>query len=104
MQINSNRVREHRRQKGWTQEQLAEAADLSLRTIQRVENQGLASNETVSALCAVLALERTALLSPAATTPPRQQRAGALTHFGAFLTGILLGTGATFLAMNWLGG
>lgn len=103
MQINSELVREHRKRKGWTQEQLAETADLSLRTIQRVENQGLASNETVSALCAVLMIERQSLCSSPAPTPQEKQ-SGAFVQYGAFFIGILLGSGGTLLAMNWLAG
>ncbi len=104
MQINAELVRKHRKRKGWTQEQLAETADLSLRTIQRVENQGLASNETVSALCAVLVIERQYLLSPTSAPVPQEKRSGAFAHYGAFIVGIMLGAGATLLAMNWLGG
>ena len=49
--------------KGWTQQQLADVTSLSLRTIQRIENQGVASNETVNALCAVFAVERSEILT-----------------------------------------
>lgn len=62
MIINASAVREARIQKGWTQQQLAEVAGLSLRTIQRVEGQGPGSIETCNALCAVLELDRRALI------------------------------------------
>ena len=62
MEIRAETVRRERRQRGWTQQHLADAADCSLRTIQRIEKQGVASNESVSALCAVFELERSALL------------------------------------------
>ena len=52
MDISSEKVREARMARGWTQQQLAEIANLSLRTVQRVETQSVASNETVSALSA----------------------------------------------------
>lgn len=42
-----NSVRELRRRKGRTQEQLAEATGLSLRTIQRLESRGTASMHTL---------------------------------------------------------
>jgi len=64
MNLDSSLVRAERQSRGWTQQQLADIASLSLRTVQRVENQGQGSNETVSALCAVMALEREALLAP----------------------------------------
>ncbi|NKI33972.1 helix-turn-helix domain-containing protein [Wenzhouxiangella sp. XN79A] len=75
MMIDSELVRDQRTRRGWTQQQLAEVADLSLRTVQRVENQGVASNESVSALSAVLELPREALL----VQPPKPgpQRAAA---------------------------
>jgi len=54
VEISAEIVRQERQRRGWTQQHLAEIADLSLRTVQRVENEGLASNESVSALCAAL--------------------------------------------------
>jgi transcriptional regulator with XRE-family HTH domain len=39
-----------RKSRGWTQEHLAQVADLSVRTVQRVEDQGTASAETLLAL------------------------------------------------------
>lgn len=64
MNLDSSLVRTERQTRGWTQQQLADIASLSLRTVQRIENQGQGSNETVSALCSVMALEREALLAP----------------------------------------
>ncbi|MFS2225986.1 helix-turn-helix domain-containing protein [Pantoea sp. B65] len=49
----SNRVRELRLAKAWSQEQLAEMASLSVRTVQRIENGEQPSLETLSALAAV---------------------------------------------------
>jgi transcriptional regulator with XRE-family HTH domain len=62
MQIDAESVRNARQQRGWTQEVLAELAGLSLRTIQRIENQGVASNESLNSLCAVLHVPRDQLL------------------------------------------
>jgi transcriptional regulator with XRE-family HTH domain len=62
MMINAELVRDQRLTRGWTQQQLAEIADLSLRTVQRIENQGVASNESVSSLSAVLEVSREDLL------------------------------------------
>ncbi|MCC5856167.1 MAG: helix-turn-helix transcriptional regulator [Idiomarina sp.] len=53
MLINAAFVRTERLAKGWTQQQLADVTGLSLRTIQRVESQGLGSMETINALCSV---------------------------------------------------
>ncbi len=53
MKINSSLLKTLRAEKNWSQEQLAEACMLSLRTIQRLENGGNASIESVRALAAV---------------------------------------------------
>lgn len=72
MEISSECVRQARLKRGWTQQQLAEIADLSLRTVQRVENQSVASNETVSALSAVLEIPQGATFQgvPGPDVPP----------------------------------
>ncbi|MCA1766774.1 MAG: helix-turn-helix transcriptional regulator [Idiomarina sp.] len=49
---------ELRNRRGWTQQHLADACAVSLRTIQRVEKEGIASQETVAALCSVYEIER----------------------------------------------
>ncbi|WP_440903371.1 helix-turn-helix domain-containing protein [Catenovulum sp. SX2] len=52
MQINQT-IKHLRQQKGWTQAQLAEISGLSERTIQRLENGGEPSTESLTALAAV---------------------------------------------------
>ena len=54
MEVNIQTIKSFREQHGWTQQQLADAAGLSLRTVQRIEKQGNASTESVLSLCAVL--------------------------------------------------
>lgn len=54
MDINVEKIKSLRQSKGWTQQHLASACDLSLRTIQRVERHGAASKETALSLCSVL--------------------------------------------------
>ncbi|MCU5772434.1 helix-turn-helix domain-containing protein [Erwiniaceae bacterium BAC15a-03b] len=49
----SNKVRNLRLARAWSQEQLAEMASLSVRTVQRIENGEQPSLETLSALAAV---------------------------------------------------
>jgi transcriptional regulator with XRE-family HTH domain len=53
MQVKVARVKAERQKRAWTQEHLAAAADLGLRTVQRVEASGLASNETIKSLASV---------------------------------------------------
>ena len=69
MDVSSEKVREARLARGWTQQQLAEIANLSLRTVQRVENQSVGSQETVSALSAVLEIPRTELMTLSPNQP-----------------------------------
>lgn len=94
MQLDKERIRELRTARGWTQQQLADVTGLSLRTIQRVELQGNASMETLSALCATLEVERQALNTPAGKVRPL-----ALYLVGFFVLGTLTGVGVTLLVV-----
>ena len=49
-------IKRLRLQKDWSQEQLAQCSGLSLRTIQRIESSGTASNESMKSLAAVFEL------------------------------------------------
>ncbi len=53
MKIDAGWVKSLRTERHWSQEQLATACGLNLRTIQRLENTGKASMESVRALAAV---------------------------------------------------
>jgi transcriptional regulator with XRE-family HTH domain len=64
MQLNADKIKKLRADHGWTQQQLAEICTLSLRTIQRVELQGIASIETSKALAAAFSVETASLLTP----------------------------------------
>lgn len=50
MQINKERLRQEREKRSWTQSHLSEVADLSVRTMQRIEANGIASKESAMAL------------------------------------------------------
>jgi transcriptional regulator with XRE-family HTH domain len=54
MQINAERVIALRKKSSWSQDELATAAGLNLRTIQRVENSATASLQTMKAIAAAL--------------------------------------------------
>jgi transcriptional regulator with XRE-family HTH domain len=77
MQINVDRVRAERQQRAWSQEHLANASGLSLRTIQRVEASGVASNETLRSLAAVFDCELQALMLVREGSPPAPAAASA---------------------------
>lgn len=106
MDVRGELIRQLRQQRGWTQQQLAEIADLSLRTVQRVENQGVASNESISALSAVMELPREEILTPSADPEvrARAERQAAWMVPVALTFGVMLGSGGTFMVMFWLGG
>lgn len=64
MDINAELIKTSRTNRNWTQQHLAEACGVSLRTIQRVERYGNASNETVMALASVLEVEQSDIIVP----------------------------------------
>jgi transcriptional regulator with XRE-family HTH domain len=70
MQINLSLIRAEREKRAWSQEQLAAVAGLGLRTIQRVESTGIASNETAKGLAAVfeLSLDDLRVVTPKPTS------------------------------------
>jgi len=65
MQIDAERVTALRKKCSWSQDELATAAGLKLRTIQRVENAGTASLQTLKAIAAALDTDLEDLRKPA---------------------------------------
>ena len=63
MQIkpDANKIKRWREERSWSQDHLAEAADISLRTVQRIENGDSASRETIMALAAAFNVDVIAL-------------------------------------------
>jgi transcriptional regulator with XRE-family HTH domain len=57
MKVSPSNVRRLRAERGWSQEQLAIASGLSLRTVQRVEAEGIASMGTVVSLAATYGIQ-----------------------------------------------
>jgi transcriptional regulator with XRE-family HTH domain len=53
MELNKQTLKTHRESRAWSQTQLAEVSGLSLRTIQRIEKTGMASQESAKSLAAV---------------------------------------------------
>lgn len=62
MYLNSNRLRELRAARQWSQEQLASLSGLNLRTIQRLESGARISTESLRALAAVFEVPASSLL------------------------------------------
>ena len=92
MEIRGDIVKQMRTDKGWTQAHLAEICDINLRTIQRIENQGNASIETIMALCVAFEVKRQALFKvpKPSEIEPVVQRISKI-HIIIFASGILLG-------------
>ncbi|MCC5866493.1 MAG: helix-turn-helix transcriptional regulator [Wenzhouxiangella sp.] len=100
MKIDARMIRSLRELRGWSQEQLAEAAGLGLRTVQRVESDGRASAETRTCLAAAFTVPQS-VLTGARTVPQRvRDSAGpTLGLVGTFLiaVGLLTGEGPGLL-------
>ena len=54
MKLKSKKIKELRAERLWSQEELAVASGLSLRTVQRIEKDGISSVESLKALASVL--------------------------------------------------
>jgi transcriptional regulator with XRE-family HTH domain len=54
MKVNTAKVLDLRRKRSWSQDELATASGLNLRTIQRIENEGTASLQSLKAIASAL--------------------------------------------------
>jgi len=63
MQVNALVIKNLRTQRAYTQQHLADACAVSLRTIQRVERYGTASSETLMSLSAVFEVKSHTLMA-----------------------------------------
>jgi DNA-binding XRE family transcriptional regulator len=94
VKLNSAGVRKLREAKSWTQEHLASAAGVSLRTIQRIESEGSASAESRLAIAAALGVpvENIHLAMEGVVPAPRAElhRIAVGTRWG--YVGVLVGT------------
>lgn len=59
--INKDLIKKLRNNRSWSQDQLAAVSGLSLRTVQRIENEGSCSLESKKALAAVFAISASSL-------------------------------------------
>lgn len=101
MEVRSDIIRQHRQARGWTQQLLADAAGLSLRTVQRAEREGTTAKESAMAICATLSIDLAELsvipkASPAELQPVRIQNP-AITLAAGILIGIIAGALTTYL-------
>ena len=63
LMIDAELVKQLRKEKSWTQEQLAQVSGISLRTVQRIEKQGVCSLESRQALASVFEVSASELQS-----------------------------------------
>lgn len=71
MKLDAKTVKRLRTERAWSQEHLAQIADVSLRTIQRVEADGSASRETRMALASAFAIDVRELAHAVVPPPAR---------------------------------
>lgn len=63
MEVNASKIKALRTSHGWTQQHLADACAISLRTVQRVERYGNASQETLASLSSVFEVAQSELIA-----------------------------------------
>jgi transcriptional regulator with XRE-family HTH domain len=88
VKVDTDRIKELRRERAMSQEELAGAAGLSLRTIQRIEAEGIASLESKKALAVVLGV------APETLDDLREER---LRFLVALKGGTILGMGGALV-------
>jgi transcriptional regulator with XRE-family HTH domain len=70
MKINADRIIAERKVRAWSQQHLADVSAVSMRTIQRVENNASGSLETVKALASCFELDVALLFEPLVVIEP----------------------------------
>ncbi|MBD3586708.1 helix-turn-helix transcriptional regulator [Salinimonas sp. HHU 13199] len=87
MKIDSKLIVQYRHQRAWSQQHLSVVSGVSLRTIQRVENEGNASYETLKAIAAAFDTDVTSI---AQTTPHLKTVYGKLSASAILVVSILI--------------
>lgn len=91
MKINKELIKTQRTKRAWSQGQLADASGLSLRTIQRIEKDGVASLESAKSLAAVFEMGVDALYeTEKAKWPGRWSVAAVFTAVLLAVNGLIL--------------
>jgi len=112
MKLNARLIRKLREDRAWSQDHLAAAAGLSLRTVQRIEAEGNASPESRMALAAALQVDASSLLAiepamqdvaeprtPAVVAAPRP-RVGLIVGTAAGFIGATIGVACAWIAAS----
>jgi DNA-binding XRE family transcriptional regulator len=102
VQIDSQRIAAERADRAWSQQHLAEAAGLALRTIQRIEARGTGSYESAKAIAACLGMSVTDLRAGDKPENRHFSRFRAATIGGSVLgTSILAGVATLYLGTGF---
>lgn len=100
MRINAKLVKRERKKRAWSQEHLARVTGLGMRTIQRIESTGLASNESVASIATVLEMNVPELLGEG---PRNAQDFEVVRAIGARLPGVKDASGKRSVAIKFKG-
>ena len=94
--LNTELIKRLRTDKGWSQEELAIAADLSTRTIQRLETVGSGSTNSIKSIASALEVDMHNI-----EEKPRTELVGVRWGY----TGVAVGTicAVTAIILDWVG-
>ncbi|MBT1449290.1 helix-turn-helix domain-containing protein [Glaciecola sp. XM2] len=103
MELRGDIVKDMRLANNWTQQHLADVCGVNMRTIQRVENKGTASLETLMALCVAFDTKRETFfevpsLEQTSQIPVLGKKS--LVLVVTFISGVALGGAAVLLFMR----
>lgn len=102
MEVNALTIKNLRSERSWTQQHLADACGISLRTVQRVERYGNASNETVMSMVSVFEIDQSFIVLPDEPVEIVEQVVSSEKHkdkkliFSTLLIGMILGASLMF--------
>jgi transcriptional regulator with XRE-family HTH domain len=103
MEINRQRIKHLRIERNWTQQHLADACGISLRTVQRIEKFGNASTESVMSLCAVLELNKADICAVPRVKPEQLHTVSLWFNYLYSIIALILGIGLGALSTYyWL--
>lgn len=99
MKLDRILIKSERQKRAWSQEHLADASGLGLRTIQRIERNGVGSYESIRALAAVFSLR----IEDLAVTPDQKQQKTNMGRAAAGLVALVLlaTTAIIFTSNSW---
>ncbi|CAM3830688.1 helix-turn-helix domain-containing protein [Parendozoicomonas haliclonae] len=101
MEVNAQNIKQLRQERAWTQQHLADACGLSLRTVQRAENYGNCSLDTLQALASVFEVE---IVQLKLVPPPRPDNDSELPEVDQTLKYKVGGLVAAALILGFTGG